>query len=1026
MQSSFWKLITAVGIIGIGTLVVLEVQNRLPVAATAQNSDSSPSAAPETPFSESGVEPDATTEFDLLFSDLNEPSTAATADPADRLASNAADSEVRRASLLDGDNPFAAFENGASLAGAPDASVSQASYGSSPQSATAAAPSATGATPTSGEDAEATAQPFADDGRDASQALPTFSLSEPDDQQSAATESSPLSDSGTPSGTMPSTSRAMDSGSDLFPEDAATGRETPDPVADASGSAAAAPAFDSGFADFFQESQDSANSAAAASPAGEHSAASQSGSAAEDEDKAAFDVPFFTDDTNDSTGSPSPSSASSSSTSGPLAAPPASNAADDAETSGLPDLPFFNDDTVPAEPFRETDRDSGSNTGSGARAEPPLFPDPSRAAPRESSSSAGSAAPRTTRPTADDPGFFTEDDSVDAPRTGSPGVRPGEFDDGALPPLPRSPGRSPADGLANEQNTDPPPFEFDPEIRLPLDDVPDAPARDTTGHPTRPDSGRRDPSPLRDPRSLATGRPAEPMNDLRTRGGDDAFGEDLMPIPTVPSGRPGMIDTGDQPLTDAGPESDSVRTASATLSEVMRPHLTIRKSAPPTATVGVPLEYTIEVTNDGQSDATDVVVEDILPATVDLDTARPVPVYDRESRLMQWRFTELRAGETQTMAIRVVPTGEGTLDGVATVRFKAQVRSSTRITSPRLALTMTGPSDVRLGDEISFRFVIRNEGSGDARDVILRNVLPAGLQHPEGNDLEYEISLLPRGEEREVTLSVVAAEPGEYSSLAEVTSSGIAADSASLPITIVGAQLSLERLGPQRRYVGRAARYQNVVSNDTPFAAANAVVIERVPEGMRFVSASHNGEYNPAERLITWRIPQIPSGKQALLDVELTAERPGDMDSVVELIEEAGFRTRATKTIAIEDLHNVSADTSRLEGPVAVGEKFGFAIVVDNRGTAVATNVQLAVEVPAQITVLAAGTTELKATRTAGNVVRYASVLEIRPDEQQVFQLTLQGAAPVQNALIKAQVRYDGMPQPLVVSESVTVYSDSL
>jgi len=163
-----------------------------------------------------------------------------------------------------------------------------------------------------------------------------------------------------------------------------------------------------------------------------------------------------------------------------------------------------------------------------------------------------------------------------------------------------------------------------------------------------------------------------------------------------------------------------------------------------------------------------------------------------------------------------------------------------------------------------------------------------------------------------------------------------------------------------------------------------------------------------------------------LLDVDLSAERTGEMDTIVEVVEEGGFRTRATKTVAIEDIHNVSADISRLSGPIAVGEKFGFSIVVDNRGTAVARNVQLNVQVPQQIKVLAAGSNEMTASRTAENVVHYATVLEVGPGEQTVYRLSLQGDLPVQNALVKAHLKYDGMDQPLVVSESVTVYSDSL
>jgi hypothetical protein len=64
MQSSMWKLLTAAGIIGIGTLVVLEVQNRLP--AQSQINRNAQAVASGLP-TESDVIPDATTDLDRML-----------------------------------------------------------------------------------------------------------------------------------------------------------------------------------------------------------------------------------------------------------------------------------------------------------------------------------------------------------------------------------------------------------------------------------------------------------------------------------------------------------------------------------------------------------------------------------------------------------------------------------------------------------------------------------------------------------------------------------------------------------------------------------------------------------------------------------------------------------------------------------------------------------------------------------------------------------------------------------------------
>jgi uncharacterized repeat protein (TIGR01451 family) len=459
----------------------------------------------------------------------------------------------------------------------------------------------------------------------------------------------------------------------------------------------------------------------------------------------------------------------------------------------------------------------------------------------------------------------------------------------------------------------------------------------------------------------------------------------------------------------------------------MRPQLTIQKKAPNTATVGVAHDYTILVTNEGASSAYDVVVEDELGGAAEFVQSKPVAEYNRATDQLNWSFRELRAGEKKEITVRIRPTGEGTLDGVATVKFKAQVKSATVITAPKLELELTGPSEVKVGDEVQLTYSIRNRGSGDASNVVLRSVLPPGLKHPEGGDLEYEIENLPAGGSESVDLTVVAAEPGDLILVsAEVTSSGISAAKAKTEIEVVGAQLTLERLGPERRYVGRSATYQNIVTNDSRFEAINATVVEEVPQGLRFVSASGGGVYNPDNRRIQWSIPKLAAGKQLVLEVELIAEEAGQMETIVEVTENAGFRTPLTENtiVIVEDLHNVTADISRQDEPVQVGERFGFTVTIDNRGTAVARNVEMSVQVPTELKVLAAGTRQVPGKLMPGNVVKYNRVLEIGPNEQMTFQLTLQGQQAVKNAVVEAFLKYDEMQKPLIVSESVTVYDD--
>ena len=524
--------------------------------------------------------------------------------------------------------------------------------------------------------------------------------------------------------------------------------------------------------------------------------------------------------------------------------------------------------------------------------------------------------------------------------------------------------------------------------------------RDELRRDARPDRSRRTPEPVSD------------FGDDRRSTDDNSDFDDLRPQPVPSRGRS---------------DFDDDRTSSET-SGVMRPHLSVRKEAPPRASVGQPLTYTVIVTNEGQSPARDVIVEDELPQAKDADLVdtQPAADFDRRTGKLVWTFDELAAGDTREMQVKIVPRGRGVINGVATVRFKTEVSTTTIIESPRLSLTLKSPSELRIGDKVEFAYLIRNDGDGRAEDVVLRSVLPVGLRHPVGDDLEYEIDSLMPGDEREVVLTVVAAESGIHKTTAEVTAAGGVRDDAETRVNIVGQQLSILRRGPKRRYVGRPAVYENIISNDTAFEAIDVRVVEQIPDGMEYVSASSGGNYNPRDGRVTWEIDHIDADDTKTLTVELIARRAGQQQSTVTVIENAGFKTGAEHTTAVEDLHNMNARISQLDRAVATGEHFDIDITLENRGTAEATNVQLVVDVPRGIVPKQAGSRDVEVRPEPGPdgtvIVRYEPIRTIAPGAERTFRIRFAAEGSVTNGLIRARLQYSEMRRELITSESVTAY----
>jgi len=538
------------------------------------------------------------------------------------------------------------------------------------------------------------------------------------------------------------------------------------------------------------------------------------------------------------------------------------------------------------------------------------------------------------------------------------------------------------------------------------------------------------PQPTDEPGRFRNESPREPVERLRDlpprRNPNDRL-RDLPPReqPAVRRDRDTM-DIGSHGEQRQRPEPRTrrrteVQSANSSSTGILRPHVTVRKQMPRTATLGQPLKYTLVITNEGQTVAEDVIVEDVIPVEAKLDGVDPPADYEKETRKIIWEFAKLESGDSRELQVQITPTGSGVLKSVATVRFKTQVTTTTLVQAPRLTLELVAPREIRVGHNMQLRYIVRNEGNGVATDVMLRSDLPAGLQHPIGNDLEYNIERLAPNDKREIVLDVIASEPGSHTSTAELIFAGASDTTTEATVNIIGQQIQVARRGPERRYVGRSAVYENILSNETVFEASRIRVVEYIPEGMKFEKATHNGIHNPQDRTVTWTLNQLDAGDTKTLKVQLVAMKSGEQESSVTVLENEGFETEARHVTSVEDLHNIGSRMSRLDGPVAVDEEFGFDIAVQNRGTADATNLQLTIDLPDGIKGVSVGKGGPHADPRMNNgqlQYHFQAIERISPQGEMIFRINLKATKSISNSLVKARIRYDQMKNELILKLS--------
>jgi uncharacterized repeat protein (TIGR01451 family) len=450
-----------------------------------------------------------------------------------------------------------------------------------------------------------------------------------------------------------------------------------------------------------------------------------------------------------------------------------------------------------------------------------------------------------------------------------------------------------------------------------------------------------------------------------------------------------------------------------------QPEVKIEKIAPKEAVIGEPLIYEIKVRNIGQSTAHRVIVEDRIPLGATCQGT--IPQAETADKRLYWKLGDLRPGEDRDIKIKLTPMQAGSMGSVATVSFAAEVTSTTVITAPDLKVDLQVPPEIVVGEQATFRIQVRNAGQGQAKSVFLRALLPKGLKHPGGTDIEYEIGSLNPGQSKEVELFVAAEAAGAVTPKVILTTNNQEQDARVAQVNVIDTRLKIVRNGPTKRFVGRPATFANSVTNQSNAALRDVLVVESLPADLEPTGKLSNGQWDPQTRTISWRIAQLAPNEKIDLPIDLIPRKPGSFDGSLKAHDASGNQATLVTHMDVAGYSNLVVDVVP-DGPVAVGEQVSMRLSVRNRGTAPAANVQTVFEVPANLKfVNANGPVQHQA---SGNVIHFATMDVIPPGGEQQFDIVLTAASEGTDRVKVDLYSDDHKTQPLHEEGEVRVYRD--
>jgi uncharacterized repeat protein (TIGR01451 family) len=467
-----------------------------------------------------------------------------------------------------------------------------------------------------------------------------------------------------------------------------------------------------------------------------------------------------------------------------------------------------------------------------------------------------------------------------------------------------------------------------------------------------------------------------------------------------------------------GPEGTG-RPGERALEGAQNPALMIQKLAPPEIQVGKPAKFVIQVRNVGGQAAADVVIRDEVPQGTRLVSTSPMA--EVSGGQLMWRFGALSVGEEKTIEMQLMPTAEGDLGSVATVTYSAQASIKTRSTMPQLAIKMTAPKQVMVGQEQRVKILLNNPGSGDATGVMLFENVPENVKHAAGPALEFEIGTLRAGETRELELVLLAQKAGKVTNVLSARAEGNLQVQQQVEFEVIAPALTVAVVGPERRYLERPATYEVRVENPGTATARDIQLVTKLPKGLKFVRANNMGEYDASTHAVYWSLAELPEGEHGSVELVAMPIETGPQTLEVQGRAQQGLSDQTKQQILIEGLAAIMFEVRDLEDPIEMGRETTYEIRVVNQGTKAATNVQIGVALPQGMQFISAEGETRHSAQT--NSVIFAPIKELAPKSDTVYRLKVQCRAPGDQR-VTVEVKTDDLDQPIRREESTRVFGD--
>ncbi len=383
-----------------------------------------------------------------------------------------------------------------------------------------------------------------------------------------------------------------------------------------------------------------------------------------------------------------------------------------------------------------------------------------------------------------------------------------------------------------------------------------------------------------------------------------------------------------------------------TLFTTRSPVLSVVAMGPRTVRVGARAECTIKIRNSGAA-ASNVVVTVNVPAHTEVASAHatagtvPGAAAGEAGGPLEWKIPRLEGNSIETLNLALVPHKSEPMD--LAVQFTYAPESSqliVEVQEPKLEMAISGPDDLLFGETRIFKLTLSNPGNGDADNVVI-GLLPVG---PGAEGISsHRLGTLRAGQSKTIDVELTARQAGTITIKAQAHADGGLRSEAAEQVLVRRASLQVEIEAPRVTFAGTHATYRVKVVNSGNAPADDVSVTAMLPPDAKFIASSAGGRFDSQQGKVNWSAGNLAPGAQRSFDMQCALGTPGDNRMQFVATAAGDVSTSATSNTQVEALADLKIELRDPQGPIAVDTDALYEVVLRNRGSAAAKNIELVV-----------------------------------------------------------------------------------